>query len=129
MIQDTGLLILRLVLAIIFIVHGVSKIKHRKEMSKAMGSPHKTGFVHFLGVAEFAAAIALILGLFTTLASLGLIIVMIAAIWMKIHAWKIPFTTQSNTGWEYDLLIIAALLILIFVGPGAYSIDSLLIYY
>lgn len=110
---DLSLLFLRLVIGFIFLKHGISKLDGK------MG-----GFMTFIGAAETLGAVALIAGFLTPLASLGISIIMLGAIWKKVVEWKIPFTTMKATGWEFDLMILAGCLVLLCFGAGNYALDA-----
>jgi len=110
---DLAPLVLRLAIGIIFVVHGLPKVKNINS------------FMGFIGVCELLGGIALILGFLTSWAALGLIIIMLGAIYKKTVEWKVPFFTLEKMGWEYDFLIIAGCLALLFVGPGSYSADMM----
>lgn len=111
---DLGLLALRGAIAAIFLVHGPAKL------SGKMGS-----FMTFIGAAETAGGLAILVGFLTQLAAVGLGIIMLGAIYKKITEWKIPFTAMDKTGWEFDLLILAGCVTLLFFGGGLYSVDVL----
>jgi len=129
-----GPLVIRVVLGVIFIAHGSQKL------FGAFGGPGikgVAGFVTNLGMApgilwawilaltEFVGGIALILGLFTSIASAGLIIAMLVAI-IKVHARNGFFLSQEKMGFEYNLALIAMAVSLILSGPGKFSIDKLI---
>ena len=38
---------------------------------------------------------------------------MLGAIYFKIFKWKMPFTSQTSTGWEFDLVLLAAGLVIL----------------
>ena len=78
-----------------------------------------------LGVTEFVGGLALLLGLFTKVAAGLLIISMTIATLLKIFKWKTPFS-GDQVGWEFDVLIIAALVALILLGTGSVSLDHIL---
>jgi putative oxidoreductase len=109
---DAGILILRLVVAIVFLVHGIKKLDGK------MGS-----FMTFIGIAETLGGAALLVGFLTQLAALGLAIIMLGAIYKKVVEWKVPFTTMEKMGWEFDLMILGACAALMTLGSGAYGID------
>ena len=125
--SDIGLVVLRFVLAAIFWVHGRQKsamwhMQPSDKMPKGM-----LGILRFLSVAEPLGAVALVVGFATPLAALCYSVIMVGAIKMKVMRWKIPFMAQNATGWEFDLLILVAMIALIFVGAGAYSVDHLVL--
>lgn len=111
---DLGVLALRLCLAAIFFVHGL------KKLNGAQGN-----FMTFIGAAETAGAFAMLLGFLTQLAAIGLGIIMIGATYKKINEWHMPFTAMDKTGWEFDLLILGACIVLLTLGAGAYSVDAM----
>ena len=111
--SDAAQLVLRLVIAAIFLTHGPKKI------GGSMGS-----FMAFIGAAETAGGIAMVLGFLTQLAALGLGIVMLGAIWKKINEWHVPFTAMDKIGWEFDLMILAGCVVLLFMGGGFYGVDA-----
>ncbi len=109
---DIGLLVLRLCIAAIFLQHCRSKVGGK------MGS-----FMTFIGVAELAGGLAMLLGFLTQLAALGLGMIMLGAIYKKMNEWKVPFSTMSGMGWEFDLMILGSCVALLFFGGGTYALD------
>ena len=79
-------------------------------------------FTVFIGVAEFAGAIALTIGFLAQWAALGLILVMFGAIYTKIAKWKTGFWGDKSMGWHYDLLFIAMNLVILTTGGGRFVI-------
>jgi uncharacterized membrane protein YphA (DoxX/SURF4 family) len=77
-------------------------------MASSMGWP--TAAVVLLGLVECLAALAVIIGIHDEYAALALAAVMLGAMYHKIAKWKVPFTTHSNTGWEFDLVLLAGAL-------------------
>ena len=129
---DTGLLVLRLVLGVIFIGHGAQKL------FGSFGGPRISGFAKMLeqlgvkpakpmailaGLAEFVGGILVMLGFLTPVAALVLIVVMIVAI-VAVHLKNGFFNT--NGGYEFNLALVGMALMLLIVGAGAYSLDSVL---
>lgn len=112
---DLAPLVLRVAVGIIFLVHGLPKLKN---MNSFMG---------FIGICETLGAIALLVGFLTQWAAVGIILIMLGAIYKKIFEWKVPFFTLEKMGWEYDFLIIAACKAILFTGPGIWSIDMMLL--
>ena len=110
---DFALLVLRLVIAAIFLTHGPKKI------GGSMGS-----FMAFIGYAETAGGIAMLLGFLTQAAALGLGIIMTGAIWKKINEWHVPFAATDKMGWEFDLMILAGCVVLLTMGGGYYGVDA-----
>jgi len=117
--EDYGLLVLRIVLGIIFLYHGYPKIKNPELMAQTFGN----AFPLILGLFEVTAGFLTVIGLYTQFAAIAFIIVITGALYYKITKWKISFFAQNTTGWEFDLLMKAASIALLFLGAGAYSVD------
>jgi putative oxidoreductase len=77
------------------------------------------------GLAEVSGGVLLALGLFTPLAAAIIVGVMVVAVG-SIHFKNGFFNTGG--GWEYNLVIVAAVLSVAFTGPGALSLDAALGY-
>lgn len=119
--SDLAFLILRLAIASIFIYHALPKLKGAKMMSQAMGMP--AGMILMLGVVELLASLGLLLSVYVQLSALLLAIVMVGAIGMKMMKWHVPFAAMDKTGWEFDLILLAANIILLVNGGGAIGIQ------
>jgi putative oxidoreductase len=117
---DLSLLVLRLVVALVFATSGYSHLRHPRERAKSIEMSIATTV--FLGAAELAGAIALVIGFLAQWAALGLIIVMLGAIFKKVVAWKTGFWGEKSMGWHYDLLMIAMLLVILTTGGGRYGL-------
>jgi putative oxidoreductase len=130
-------LILRVGLAVIFLYHGLDKIitggagsawvyqmyEHRRELV-----PETLTFSSIqLAVAwgEFLGGLALAIGLLTRLASLGLILIQLGAIYL-VTAPR-GFSFEKGGGYEYNLALVAMCLALMVLGAGLWSIDSVLL--
>lgn len=109
--NNVGLLVLRLAVAAIFIYHATAKLKNAKGMAQMVGMP--AGMVFMLGMVEFIVSIGLIVGFYSQLAALILAMVMVGAIGMKTMKWKVPFAAMDKTGWEFDLILLAASILLL----------------
>jgi putative oxidoreductase len=73
------------------------------------------------GVAEAGGGAAVVAGAATPLAASVLIATMLTAI-QRVHLSKGPWA--ANGGYEYNVVLIAALLALVEAGPGTPSIDA-----
>ena len=116
---------LRLSVAAIFVAHGWPKMTSPGALAAAFGNPKMKAFLLFLGIAEMAGAIALVLGFVTALAATGLSLVMVFAIILKLTTVKTPFAAHDKMGWEFDLIILAGTVALFFWGAGQLAIDPL----
>src|SRR6195256_6390924 len=86
---DLSLLLLRLIVAAVFVTSGWSHAKDPKERAKSIGMT--PAFALFLGVAELAGGLGVGFGVLTQLAAIGLILVMLGAIQKKIFVWHTGF--------------------------------------
>jgi putative oxidoreductase len=124
---DRAFLLLRLVLAAIFIVHGYQKvfgfgISGVTNMFTQMSVPVPAVVAPFISVLELVGGIALLFGAFTRVAAFLLACDMLGAM-IFVHA-KNGFSAPK--GVENVLGNFAMLVTLALVGAGAYSIDALL---
>ncbi len=117
--SDFSLLLMRLLVAAIFISSGWSHAKDPVSRGKSIGmSP---GITRALGIAEVAGGLAIALGVLTQLAALGLILVMLGAVQKKITAWHTGFWGKHGTdGWHYDLMLAVMCLVIAATAGGRY---------
>jgi len=113
---DLGLLLLRLMVASVFVTSGWSHATKSEERSKSIGMSQ--GFTIFLGIAEVAGGLGVGFGVFTQLAAIGLILVMLGAIQKKIFVWHTGFWGEKNSGWHYDLMFVVMNLVILFTNGG-----------
>lgn len=114
---STGLLLLRLMLGGALMVHGFGKI----QTPFAWMPPEAPipGILQFLAAfSEFFGGLAMILGLLTSLASLGIIVTMAVAAFF--HISKGDGFVQ---GYELALVYLVIALSICLMGPGKYSLD------
>ena len=116
-----SMILLRITLAAIFYVHGSPKMKNPGSMAGAMGMT--SNMVWMVGVVETVSAASVLLGLLTQLGALAMVVIMLGAIYCKTQKWNVPFTEHGKMGWEFDLIILAAALLLATTGPGYMSVD------
>lgn len=125
---EWGLLALRVAVGVIFIVHGWPKITGARGMAAAMGGgeakPVMVGVFTIQGLVEAVGGLLLILGVLTQLVAVAFAIIMIGAIVLKNTQWKTGFMSQQTTGWEFDLVLLAANILLFLTGPGELAIQS-----
>ena len=121
--QPLALVVLRLVLGTIMIAHGRAKVfggmAHAVQFISSLGLP---GWMAYLSAyTEFFGGILIILGLFTRVAALGMLINMLVAI-AKVH-WKKGLVGPG--GFEFPLSLAAISFALIFFGAGPIAIDAI----
>jgi len=116
---DWSLLFLRLMVALVFGTSGYSHLTKAKE--RAASIEMSVPFTIFLGAAELAGAIAVAAGVLAQWAALGLIAVMLGAIYSKAVKWKTGFWGEKSMGWHYEVLLIAMNLVIVTMGAGRFS--------
>ncbi|MBA3712695.1 MAG: DoxX family protein [Pyrinomonadaceae bacterium] len=124
-----GLLIVRLVFGLGMVLHGSQKIGAPFTWMNAFaGENAPPGILQALAaVAEFFGGIALILGLLTPVAALGIAFVMLFALGMAHLPAGDPFVNApGKSSYESAAGYLAVALLLIVTGPGALSLDWLL---
>ena len=127
-----GLLVLRLVIGLILIGHGLQKLLGW------WGGPGMTGWIGAMNrmrirpavpwawistLAEILGGVGLAVGLLTPLPSLAIAGSMLVAVAL-VH-WPRGFWV-SKGGYEFNLSILAAITAVALTGPGAYSLDAAL---
>jgi putative oxidoreductase len=121
---DVALLLLRLMVGMVFVTSGYKHLKDPETRGKDIGM--SKSFTIFLGAAESAGGLGVILGVFAQLAAIGLILLMLGAIQKKIFAWRTGFWGKSGTnGWSYETMLIAMNLVIVTTGGGDLSLTSL----
>jgi putative oxidoreductase len=129
---DLALLIVRIVLGVIFIIHGGQKlfswysgpgIKGVSQWLTSFEVAHPTPLAWMVALSEFGGGLLVLLGLLTPLGAAITISVMLVAI-VQVHA-KNGFL-NTNQGYEFNLSLIALALVLLLVGAGTVSMDHLL---
>jgi putative oxidoreductase len=113
-----ALLLMRLMVGAIFITSGWSHATRPTERAKSIEM--SKSFTLFLGVAELAGGLGVVFGVLTQLAALGLILVMLGAIYKKIAVWHTGLWGDKASGWHYDLMLVLMNLVIITTNGGAY---------
>jgi putative oxidoreductase len=130
--MSMGKLAARVLIGGLFVGHGTQKLKGwfggpglagTEGMMQSLDMHPARRNALAAGVTETAGGTLLALGLATPLASASLIGTMITAI-RKVHLPNGPWA--ANGGWEYNAVLIGALVVLAEQGPGAVSLDRLL---
>lgn len=116
--SDEALLLMRLLVAVVFVSSGWSHAKDPVTRGKSISE--SPGFTRFLGIAELAGGLGVALGVLTQVAALGLILVMLGAIHKKIFVWRTGIWGKGTDGWHYDLLFVAMCLVIATTGGGRY---------
>ena len=120
---DVALLLLRVMVGVVFVTSGWNRLREPEARSKDI--EQSKGVTIFLGLAELAAGLGVMLRVLTQLAAIGLILIMLAAIWKKIFVWRTGFWGKSGTnGWSYDTMFIVMNLVILTTGGGNLSLTS-----
>ncbi len=133
-----GLLLLRVGLGVVFFAHGAQKVLGwfggyglQGTIGWFKNALHIPAPIGYLGAfTEFLGGIALVIGLETRLAALGLFIMMLVATFTA-H-WKVGFfmnwgsQADRGEGFEFSLTLAIATLALVLTGAGPYGLDALL---
>lgn len=119
--QPLSFLVLRLVLGVIMVGHGYSKVFGGLRLHAAfvasLGMPAWLGYVS--AFTEFFGGIFLIVGLVTRCAALAVCIDMVVAI-VKVH---LHHGLLAQGGYQFPLALAAIAFALIFTGAGPVSLD------
>lgn len=119
---DLARLILRIGVAVPFLYHGLEKRKYWSMPPGRAGSGPMLGAYRFLSFAEPLGGAAVLLGVLTRFAALGLSLVMLGAIRTRIFVWHNSF--GEDDGWEIDFILLSAAGALIFLGAGRWSLEG-----
>lgn len=131
-----GLLILRISVGVIFFAHGAQKVfgwfggyglaGTSGFLKQAYGIPIILSY--FASFIELLGGLAMILGLFTQIAAIGLGIVMLVAL-VKVHL-SVGFfmnwgsVANRGEGYEFNVALLAMIIALALIGPGQYALGG-----
>lgn len=127
--RELGLLLLRLVIGIIFMAHGMQKlfgffggggITGTADFFTNLGIPFPVTTAWIVAIGETFGGLLLCIGLLTREIAVFFIVLMIGAI-ITVHGQNGFFIT--NSGFEYNFAIIGICLCLLFCGGGGFSMD------
>jgi len=122
-----GPLVMRLVVGYVFVLTGWGKLNNLPQMIQNFtewGIPFPNILTPFVSGVEFFGGILLMLGLFTRIPAAMLAGVMLVAI--KSAKWENVDSLETLLGFE-EMTYFAAFLWLAVAGPGAVSLDRLLL--
>ena len=120
------LALLRIVLGIVFVMHGGQKLFQLGLATTIAGfgesgipaAPITAPAVAFI---EFLGGLAVLVGFLTRWAAIGIAVVMIGAI-SFVH---VPHGFFAPAGVEFPLTLLTIAIVLLIAGPGAYSVDRI----
>jgi putative oxidoreductase len=117
---DVGILLLRVMVGVVFITSGWNHLKDPEARSKSIGLSKNLTIL--VGAGEVLGGLAVMLGVLTQLAALGLILIMLGAIYKKIFVWHTGFWGEKTYGWHYDLTFIVMNLVIILTNGGRFTL-------
>jgi putative oxidoreductase len=125
--EKWGLLPLRCVVALVFLMHGGQKVLYFgvsgvADMLSKLGFVYPTFFAVLLMVIEVAGGLAILFGLFTRVAGLVLAVEMAIAIYVA----RLGGGFFTPYGFEFELTLMGACLTFAAVGAGGASLDDLM---
>src|SRR5450631_1498740 len=117
-------LLLRVSLGILFLAHASLKLfvftpAGTAKFFGSVGLPPELAYL--IIAAEVAGGIALILGLWTRIAALALVPILLGAIF-TVHGAAGFFFNNANGGWEYPAFWSVALMVQALLGDGIYAL-------
>jgi Predicted membrane protein len=138
-----GLVVLRLVLAVVFVAHGANilfgawagpgigpgGLQITAQQYAAMGLHPEFLLAVLAGVTQLVGGLLLGLGLLTRFASAALLIYIGVGVWKEHLQWGfflnwLHTDPRQGLGIEYSVTLAGALICLAFIGGGAWSIDG-----
>lgn len=127
--SDAALMILRIVLGVVLLAHGLKHLRNREKTmrwtaSMGFASPGLQWF--FMSFAEIGVGASLLAGLLTSVGAAGLISLMAVAFWTVHRHAGFWITARPEEGWEYVFVLAAGAWALALLGPGEWSLDNAL---
>lgn len=123
----TGLLVLRLMVGVVLLVHGIPKLGHPGAFIQSVAGlgvplPEVAGILQMAG--EVGLGVALLAGFFSRTAGV-LVAIMMALTWVVVHAPQGVLGKSGLSGESAVLLGLAGVAIAL-LGGGSYSADRVL---
>jgi putative oxidoreductase len=101
---DLALLLLRLMVAAVFVTSGINHVKDPKGRAQSIGQ--SPAFTAVLGAGELLGGVGVATGVLVQIAAIGLMLIGLGAIQKKIFTWKTGFWGEKASGWHYDLMLL-----------------------
>jgi putative oxidoreductase len=125
--EKWGLLPLRCVVALVFLMHGGQKVldfgvSGVADMLSKLGFVYPTFFAVVLMIIELAGGLAILFGLFTRIAGFVLAVEMAIAIYVA----RLGGGFFTPYGFEFELTLMGACLTFAAVGAGGASLDAVM---
>lgn len=113
--SDYLFFVFRVLAGLVFFLHGASKLGW-------LGGNAMTGIMMWVGIGETLVGLGVLLGVWTRLAALGGIVIMLSA-WFKAHVGR-GWNPLANGG-EAAVLFFAIFLVLLAYGAGKWALEKL----
>ena len=123
-IADLLLLLIRVIVAVAFIISARNKFRDIKKFAANDGVPLPVAY--FVATAEICGGLGLLTGVLAQWAAIGLMLLMIGTMSLHIFKWHSPYWA-SKGGWEYDLMLFALSGVIAVYGAGTFVIMSLFV--
>jgi len=125
--EKWGLLPLRFVVALVFLMHGGQKVLYFgvsgvQDMLTKLGFVYPTFFAVLLMTIEIAGGLAILFGLYTRIAGFVLAVEMAIAIFVA----RLGGGFFTPYGYEFELTLMGACLSFAAIGAGGVSIDAMM---
>ncbi|ODV41128.1 GntR family transcriptional regulator [Cupriavidus sp. UYMMa02A] len=124
--QDLGKAVLRIVLGILILMHGIAKLRGGvgfvEQTATQAGLPAWVAYGAYIG--EVIAPVLLIIGLWTRAAALLVVVNMLFAVAL-VHTKQIGMLNETG-GWQLELqgMYLAAALTLVLIGGGRLGVGG-----
>ena len=117
---DYALVALRLMVGLVFMDSGYNDLKAPADRGRNIGLSKNAIVV--LGILELLGGFAVVIGLLAQLAAIGLVFIMLGALQKKIFVWKTGFWGKDGLGWNYELILVSMLLVVLCTNGGRFVI-------
>lgn len=125
--EDAGKLILRLTLGVLILFHGISKVTGgigpvTDALARA-GMPTGLGYLAYVG--EVLGPLLLILGVWTRVGALLVVINMFVALWLVHTSQLFSLSKTGGYGLELQAIYLFTALAVVLLGAGRYSLGGI----
>lgn len=129
--QDRALLILRIALAITLIAHGYPKLFDPSPVAFArflrlQHFPAPLLSAWFMALVEFIGGLAILAGIHMTWAGWAVAFEQALVAWFLKIGKGIAFIAARGVGWEFNFLLMAMAIALVFLGSGPITYEAIL---
>jgi uncharacterized membrane protein YphA (DoxX/SURF4 family) len=127
--REAGPTVLRVITGLVMAVHGWQKITNGVDgfagFLEQLALPAPMVLAYVVTVLEFGGGLLLLAGLLSRLVGLLLAIHMLfTSFVVKVGKLDVPLIADQGTGWELDIVLFAAFVAIVLLGPGSLSLDA-----